>query len=262
MNSFMSYLGGKSRLTDKVIPLFHEHHTYCEVFAGGAWMLFRKEESKVEVLNDINRELVTLYRVIKNHLEEFIRYFRWMLISRDEFERLKITPPETLTDIQRAARFFYMLKTGFGAKILNPTFSCAPSGPPRLNLLRIEEDLSAAHIRLARVYIENLPFERIIPRHDRPETFFYLDPPYYGCEDDYGRNIFSREDFTKLRDLLLGIRGKFILSINDHPAIREIFSCFTMRQVKTSYSACHQGAKKDIRELVYMNFKPRKSTKD
>ncbi|MEK6742238.1 MAG: DNA adenine methylase, partial [Nitrospirota bacterium] len=184
MNSFISYLGGKSRLTDKIIPLFPEHHCYCEVFAGGAWMLFRKPESHTEIINDINLDLVTLYRVVKYHLDEFMRYFRWALISREEFNRLRTVPPETLTDIQRAARFYYLLKAGFGAKVKGPTFSSAPSGPPRLNLLRMEEDLSEAHLRLSRVYIENLPFDRIIERHDRPTTLFYLDPPYYGFESD------------------------------------------------------------------------------
>ncbi len=82
MKSFLSYLGGKSLLTGKIMPLIPAHVCYCEVFAGAAWLLFKKEESEVEILNDINSDLVTLYRVIKNHLDEFIRYLRWILISR------------------------------------------------------------------------------------------------------------------------------------------------------------------------------------
>lgn len=262
MNSIVSWLGGKSRLTDKILPLLPKHHCYCEVFAGGAWMLFRKEESKVEIINDINLDLITLYRVVKYHLDELIRYFRWTVVSRDEFERLRTTPADTLTDIQRAARFYYLLKLGFGAKIMNPTFSIAPSSPPRLNLLRIEEDLSAVHLRLARVYIENHPFEKVITRHDRPDTFFYIDPPYFGCETDYGKEIFVREDFYRLRQLLGEVKGKFILSLNDRPEVREIYKGFRIRKVTTTYSASHQGAKTGIFELLIMNYDPLKPNKD
>ena len=76
MRSFLSYYGGKSLLARKIIPKIPEHTCYCEVFAGAAWLLFKKEESQVEIINDINKDLVTLYRVIKHHLEEFIRYLK------------------------------------------------------------------------------------------------------------------------------------------------------------------------------------------
>lgn len=254
MNSFLSYLGGKSRLTDQIIKRIPEHECYVEVFAGAAWLLFRKEESKTEIINDINGDLVTLYRVIKNHLDEFIRYFRWILVSREEFDRFRNTPPNVLTDIQRAVRFYYLLKTGFGAKVHNPTFSIAPSRPSNLNLLRIEEELSAAHLRLSRVYIENAPFEKVLTRFDRPTTFFYLDPPYYRCEEDYGKGIFKREDFGRLRDILSKIKGKFIMSLNNTPEIRELYKDFKIVTVKTSYSATKTGAKNGFSEVLILNY--------
>ena len=110
MKSLLAYLGGKHLLAPKIIKRIPAHTCYCEVFAGAAWVLFTKEESKVEILNDINIELVTLYRVVKHHLEEFIRYLKWILVARDEFERFKKEDPETLTDIQRAVRFYFLLK--------------------------------------------------------------------------------------------------------------------------------------------------------
>ena len=254
MNSFLSYLGGKSLLTPKIIPLIPEHHCYCEVFAGASWMLFRKEESKVEIINDINHNLTTLYRVVKHHLEEFVRYFRWVLISRDEFERLKKEEPEALTDIQRAAHFYYLLKTGFASRIHNPAFSISPSRASNLNLLRIEEELSQAHLRLARVFIENRPFAQVIQRFDRPSTFFYLDPPYWDCEDYYGKGIFSKEDFECLRDLLKSIQGKFIMSINDVPAIRELFEDFHIKEVKTKYTTKGNHRAQPVTELLILNY--------
>jgi DNA adenine methylase len=106
----LAWVGGKSKLTSTIIPLIPAHQCYVEVFAGAAWVLFRKEPSKVEVINDINGDLITLYRVIQNHLEEFVRYFKWSLVSREEFDRLQRVDESTLTDIQRAARFYYWLK--------------------------------------------------------------------------------------------------------------------------------------------------------
>lgn len=175
------WMGGKYQLSKQIVAMLPDHQCYCEPFAGAAWVFFRKPRSPVEVLNDINSELVTLYRVIQHHLEEFIRWFKWVLISRSEFERFWQSNPASLTDIQRAVRFFYLQKNAFGGRIANPTFGYSTTRGPRLNLLRIEQDLSDAHLRLAEVYVENLPFLDVIARYDRPHTLFYIDPPYWDC---------------------------------------------------------------------------------
>lgn len=131
------WIGGKRRLAKKILPLFRDHQCYVEPFCGAAALYFMKDQSHVEVLNDISGELVNLYRVVKNHLEEFIRQFKWALSSRQIFKWLQITPEDTLTDIQRAARFFYLQKLAFGGKVEGRTFGTATTSPPRLNLLRI-----------------------------------------------------------------------------------------------------------------------------
>lgn len=256
MNSFLAYIGGKSLLTSTIIPKIPDHKCYVEVFAGAAWLLFKKDEAKsdVEIINDINLDLITLYRVVKHHLEEFIRYFKWVLVSRDEFIRFRKETPETLMDIQRAVRFYYLLKLGYAARIKDPSFSIATTSKPRLNLLRIEEELSAVHLRLSRVYIENRFYADVFARFDKEGTFFYIDPPYYGCEDYYGPGIFSRGDFVKLRNILAGLKGKFILSINDVENIRMLFRDFYMIPVETSYSAAGGNKKKKVTELLIGNF--------
>lgn len=251
----LAWLGGKSRLADKIIDRFPEHDAYVEVFAGAAWVLFRKPESDVEIINDINRDLVNLYRCVKHHLGELCAQFKWMLVARDEFDRFMQTPAETLTDIQRAARFYYLAKSAFGARIDKPTFGVAASAPSRLNLLRIEEDLSEAHLRLSRVYIENRPYAQIIERFDKVGTLFYLDPPYWGCEGDYGPGLFGRDDFQRLADQLGGVQGKFILSLNDTPGVREVFRPFHIENVTTRYSVAAKGQKK-VGEVLISNFKP------
>jgi len=92
------WMGGKRRLADRLIPLFPPHECYVEVFAGGAALFFmRPQPAPVEVLNDLNGDLVTLYRVVQNHLEEFVRQFKWALSSRQIFEWQKMTRPEILT---------------------------------------------------------------------------------------------------------------------------------------------------------------------
>jgi DNA adenine methylase len=256
MKSFLSYLGGKSLLANKIIPKIPEHTCYCEVFAGAAWMLFKKEESPVEIINDINTDLVTLYRVVKHHLEEFIRYLKWILVARDEFERFKIETPDALTDIQRAVRFYYLLRSGYASRIKNPSISISTMRRAHFNLLRIEEELSEVHLRLSRVYVENKPYEKLIEQYNKPHTFFYVDPPYFGCEDYYGDGIFSRDDFKKLRDLLAAVDGKFIMSINDVPEIRSLFKGFVIENVATTYSVAGANKKKKVNELLIMNYKP------
>jgi len=174
------WIGGKRRLLKHILPLIGEHKTYVEPFCGGAAVLFHKQESKVEVLNDWNDDLVNLYRVVKHHLEEFVRHFKWALIARAEYLREKKVDPTTLTDIQRAARFYYLQKLAFGGKVTGQTFGVSAVSPPRMNLLRIEEDLSAAHLRLARVYIEHLDWADCIRKYDREGTVFFCDPPIGG----------------------------------------------------------------------------------
>lgn len=101
--------------------------------------------------------------------------------------------------------------------------------------------------------MENLPYQRVLERFDRPATFFYLDPPYFNCEEDYGKGIFSREDFTRLAEILGGIQGKFILSINDTADVRKIFKGFRMLKVQTSYTAGGDH-RKEVGELLFMNY--------
>ena len=253
MKSPISYLGGKSLLAKKIIPLIPKHHCFCEVFAGASWITFKKEPSKVEIINNINSDLTTLYRVIKLHLEEFIRYLKWLLVSRDEFNRFMAENPESLTDIQRAVRFYYLLKTGYASKVVGQTLSASTFRTSNFNLMRIEEELSDAHLRLHRVFVENKPYDKFIERYDKPHTFFYIDPPYYNCENDYGKGIFSKNDFNKLADILSKITGKFILSINDTQETREIFSGFQVKEVDTTYSVA-STEKKKVKELLFFNF--------
>jgi len=245
------WIGGKRRLAKHILPLFPAHLCYVEPFAGGAAILFQKDPAKVEVLNDINLDLVTLYRVLQHHLEEFIRQFKWALTSRKMYEWLQDTPPDTLTDIQRAARFYYLQKLSFGGKVHGQTFGTATTSPPRLNLLRIEEDLSQAHLRLSRVCIEHLSWQACIEKYDREHTVFFLDPPYWKTEG-YGVP-FGFEEYRKLSELMGSMKGKAVLSINDHPDIREVLQGFQVKSVAIEYTVGGADKRKGSKELIYWN---------
>ena len=247
------WLGGKSKLAKLIVERLPPHNCYVEPFAGAAWVLFRKAESPSEIINDINRDVVNLYRVVQHHLDEFIRFFRWALVSREEFERLHNVPADTQTDIQRAARFYYLQQCGFNGRVDGRTFGCSPTRHPKLNLLRIEEQLSAAHLRLARVYVEHLPYAEAIRRFDRPDTCFYVDPPYWGCEGDYGKGCFCRADFAALAEQLQGIKGKCVVSLNDTPGVRETFAGFNFEPVRTTYT-CAASNNTPASELLITNF--------
>ena len=249
----ISWVGGKSKLTQTIIPLIPAHHCYVEVFAGAAWVLFRKPSSKVEVINDINGELVNMYKVIRHHHEAFIRAFDHVLVSRDQFREFMTTPTEVLTDIQRAVRFFYTLRTSYAAKIVGQTFTSGSERASRLNFDTLSQDIEEAHNRLKRVWVENRPFEVLIPQMDKTNTFFYIDPPYWDCEDVYGKGLFGKDDFVVLRDLCASMKGKFIMSINDVPQIRELFADFCIREVKTQYSV-NRNKVSDVTELLIANF--------
>ena len=250
------WMGGKRRLADRLIPLFPPHECYVEVFAGGAALYFmRPQAAPVEVLNDINGDLVTLYRVVQNHLEEFVRQFKWALSSRQVFEWQKMTRPETLTDIQRAARFFYLQHHAFAGKVTGQTFGTATTGPA-INLLRIEENLSAAWQRLSGTYVENLPWLDCAERYDRPHTFHYMDPPYWQTAG-YGVD-FPFENYERMADFMRRCKGKVMVSINDHPDIRRVFAGFHFETVDIRYSNTNQrqGKAEVSGELVVMNWEP------
>ncbi len=252
VSPLVPWIGGKRRLAKHLLPLFPEHSCYVEPFCGAAALFFMKDPVDAEVLNDINGDLVSLYRVVKHHLDEFISQFRFSLSSRQMFDWLRETPAEPLTDIQRAARFYYLQKLGFGGKVDGRTFGTATTSPPRINLLRIEEDLSAAHLRLSRTYIEHLEWAECIRRYDRAHTLFYCDPPYWGTEG-YGTG-FGLDQYDHMAALARSIKGRMVISVNEIPEMRKAFAGLTMETVGINYTVGGAGKSCPRHELIIRNF--------
>jgi DNA adenine methylase len=253
MTGPLAYIGGKNRIANKIIEFFPKHTTYVEAFAGGAQVFFHKEPSSVEILNDLDRDIVNFFRVCQSHHEELLRYLKYVLVSREWFRLFEAQNPDDLTDIHRAARFFYLQKNAFGGLIVKRNYHYCIARPPNYNPDTLPELLENTHHRLAKVQIEHLPYDQILKRYDRPQTLFYLDPPYW--ERKFYKFNFSEEDFVKLEERLRHIHGKFVLSLNDTPEVRKLFYRFTIRQIELTYTA-QMNVGKRYPELLIMNFLP------
>lgn len=247
------YVGGKKilarPLAERIAAVPHE--IYAEVFVGMGGVFFKREAApKVEAINDLNRDVATLFRVLQRHYQAFMDMIRWQLAGRAEFERLRAQDPDTLTDLERAARFLYLQRLAFGGKVAGRTFGAAMTQPARFDVRKLGPLLEAVHERLAGVWIECLPWSAFIERWDRPTTLFYLDPPYWGSEHYYGRELFGRGEFERLAGALKGLRGRFILSLNDVPEVRELFAWATIEPVELTYFVSGRGGQAGAKELI------------
>lgn len=253
INPPISRLGGKSRLRKAIIERIPEHTCYTEGFFGAGWVYFGKEMSRVEVINDIDGELVNLFRVIKYHAEELNRYLNFEIISRDQFKCYSEQNTQTLTEIQRAIRYLYLVNYSFASKGGNFGYSAVQGPKKKLNS---DELLIAIKRRLQNTYVENLDYKKLIDKYDREMTFFYLDPPYYDTAIDFHKHnpiTFQEMDHIELRDKCTNINGKFLLSINDHPWIREIYRDFKIEPIDVNYS-CGKGKNENAQELLISNY--------
>ena len=227
------------------------HSTYAEPLVGlGGIFLRRTSRPRAEAINDISRDIATLFRILQRHYPQFLDVLKFQLTTRTEFNRLVDTNPDTLTDLERAARFLYLQRTAFGGKVSGRNFGVSRDRPARFNLTTLEPMLEDLHARLSGVVIECLPWADFLRRYDGPGTLFYLDPPYWGCEDMYGKAVFARADFARLAAALSGLQGRFILSINDVPAIRETFAGFDIETVETTYTISNGAAQGGRKELL------------
>lgn len=251
MKSLFPYVGGKHRVAKKLVQLFPEHTCYVEMFAGAANLIFAKEPGKTEVINDINSDLVNIFRVIRWHADEFLKELTLITHSRQEF--LDYHDQHGLTDVQRAARYWFKLKTTWGgtAPAGHKGFSVRTSGRSILNA-DAYDTIRQAYNRLDGVTIENDDFEAVIRRYDRNYTFFFCDPPYWQAAD-YGVP-FKWCDHQRLAHVLRNIKGKFLLTINDHPDIRKLYQGLKMRKVPMQYTVAPGINKQKVYELLISNY--------
>lgn len=251
------YIGGKRILAKRVCAIIdaHPHTTYAEPFVGmGGIFLRRKHQSRAEFINDKGRDVYNLFRILQEHYVAFLDLLRFQITTQAGFERLAAVDPETLTDLQRAARFLYLQRVSFGGKVAGRTFGLSNDRPGRFNLTTLEPDLEALHSRLSGVTVTCLDYATFIGRVDCKGALFYLDPPYFGNETDYGKDLFGRDDFATLAQCLRGLKGAFLLSINDRPEIRDLFDWAQIMPVDVTYSLTAKGKNKLAPELLISSW--------
>jgi DNA adenine methylase len=228
----MSWVGGKKALREIIVscfPMFYER--YIEVFGGGGWVLFHKNPGNDdEVYNDFNSLLANLFRCVRDDEQRLIAKLRFTLNSREDFDMIRktLTPDSPADPVERAAKFYQLIRNSYASGL--KSFASQPH-----DIWADFPLIEQAHRRLAKVVIENQDFETLIRHYDRPVSLFYCDPPYYETEGYYanvGEAGFTKEHHIRLRDTLLGIVGKFLLSYNDCPFIREIYDAPGI-QIKT-----------------------------
>lgn len=251
MDSFITWIGGKKVLRSKIVEQFPEPGTYgryIEVFGGAGWVLFSSDShAKMEVYNDVNGNLVNLFRCIKYHPDAVQNELQYILISREQFyDAREQIETRGMTDIQRAARFFILIKESFGADVRS--FGLRPR-----DIEKAKEYLVQVSKRLNKVVIENLDFQKILKDYDKSDALFYLDPPYYGTERYYP-DRFKPEDHVRLKEALDVINGRFVLSYNDHEYIRELYRGYHIIEVERSHNLVMKERKPRYKELVIKNY--------
>jgi DNA adenine methylase len=222
--------------------------------------IINKRKIKTEVYNDINGDLVNLFQVVRDRLTAFEHRQYFLLSSRQQYETFRAAwqSGKPKDDIDRAIMYYYLLKNSFGANIVSG-WGYGRSDNPRYPACL--ETLAEVRERLAGTYIENNGFEKCIEIWDQPEALFYLDPPYMNTEFYYkkGSGKFGINEHQRLRDALAGIKGRFILSYEDHPEVRRLYAGYRIEDIgeyKRSLNNKQGEEAKTAQEILIMNYEP------
>lgn len=249
MNSFIPWIGGKRLLRKTILQHFPEGKPsrYIEPFGGAGWVLFSKDNhAELEVYNDSNSQLVSLFRCAKYHTEELVKEIDSLCLnSRELFETFKeYQNANGFTDIQKAAMFYLIIRISYGAD--RRTFGCS-----KKNILDKTEFLYKVKVRLKNVVIENRDFEKVIKNYDRPKALIYLDPPYHGTEKYYDE-AFNENDHVRLYNVLSTISGRFILSYNNDDFIKTLYKNYSITNVNRQNNLSNKGIV--FKELIIKNY--------
>jgi DNA adenine methylase len=271
----ISWYGGKTRFAKKLISVMPDHKTYVEVFAGSAALLFAKEPTGVEVINDLHSGLVNFYRVIRDpgKFRKFGRLINLTPFSRQEFAFCRDTWAYCEDDVERAYRWFVMIRQSYGS--VGRSFGrCIKDGRNGV-ATNVKAYLSAIsrlpeiHNRLNGVQVDMLDFREAIAKYDAPTTLFYLDPPYVHStrkSKAYDHEM-SDQDHEALMDILLSIEGNAILSGYANPIyerleeagwtrIDHMTSCPTANRYYSEGNGSSRRTKEDNKrvESVWLNY--------
>lgn len=241
--------GGKSRMLKQILPMIPPHVCYCEPFFGGGAVLFSKERSSTEIINDINGNLVALYRNLQFHLPALLDELEWLFASRDNLHDFIAQPG--LTELQRAARFLVVNRTSFGGNMHSFGVAKTRGGGVGLHRKQVSRLIGAAHERLDGVVVENIPYERCLANYDSKDTFFFIDPPYLNAQVEAYQG-WSEKQLRQFRKEVGRLKGQWIVTLDDSPLNRELFSGCKVRAVSTRNRLCNGRTHSQVRfgELI------------
>jgi DNA adenine methylase len=226
MKTPITYYGGKQNLLRVILPMIPRHKLYCEPFTGGAAVFFAKRPSETEILNDLNREIVNFYEVLKTDFDPLAAMVYSSLYSRKTHHNAFVvySNPDMFDRVKRAWAVWYLASASFGSMLID-TWGNDMFGK-RIGMFNnkkwhFTEELS---LRLSRAQIENCYACKIIQIYDSPDSFFYTEPPYVGAAQGHYSG-YTQAHFDALLEALASIRGKFLLS--SYP--NDVLSAFAKR---------------------------------
>ena len=261
LKSGINRVGGKAYLSQWLCSFLPEHTLYCEPFAGGAKLFFAKKPSLVEILNDLDNNLVNLYRCIQNaeKRQKLINILNETPYSRSVFQNWKYGDEMTLNDIEKAGRYFFLCKASFAGDVERGGFGIPSKGTGRNPARTFRTAIDSLDIiadRLKNVVIECLDYSDCIQRYDSPNTLFYVDPPYLNTEDYYGKGCFTLEDHHKLAELLHNIKGHAMITHYSNELYNSLYKGWNLceyQSFKNSHKSEGEEKPKTV-EVLYCNF--------
>jgi len=266
--TFFGYVGGKHFLLKHLLPLIPQHKVYVEPFCGSAKLFFAKTPSQIEVLNDKNKLIANLFYCVSFHFEEFYQKVSTLVYSRALLKlfvkELKRISDLNIPDVELAVKTYYIFNTAFSGNAKSLAISFSKKRNVATSFHNKISSLYLIHERLKNVLIECSDFEEVIKRYDSEDTFFYLDPPYYGTEHYYDGN-FTEEDHKRLLSLLKQVKGKWLLSGYSNELYEnelKEFNRLEFQAVKYSYGLTQNSKQKErpqAVEVVWFNYEIDKS---
>jgi DNA adenine methylase len=226
----LRYHGGKWELAPWIISHFPAHRVYVEPYGGAASVLLRKPRSYAEIYNDLDGEIVNLFRVLRDPMQarELVRLVALTPYARAEFELSYLPDGDPVEQARRTVVRSFMgyhaeATTGQPAGFRTGVRGDKPSAANDWAHI----DLGAAIGRLRGVTIENRPALRVIRAYDRPEALFYLDPPYPAGvrgTDGFYRHEMTDGEHRELAELANSVKGMVIISGYRCPLYDELYA--------------------------------------
>lgn len=267
----VKWVGGKRQLLDDLTPLFPKRITsYCEPFLGGGAVLF-KLQPDIAYVNDINSELIRMYEVIRDNVDELIALLGEHPNEEEHFYRVRDWDRdkkqyEQLTEVQKAARVIYLNKTCYNGlfRVNNAGEFNTPFGHYKNPNIVNEPVLRAvsAYFGRAQITFSSVDYARVLADVERG-TFVYLDPPYDPVSGtanftSYAKGGFDRQEQIRLRQCCdeLNRRGiKFMLSNSATDFIIDQYAAYNITIVKAKRAINSDGTKRgQVDEVVVRNY--------